>query len=123
MEILHLVLIGKWYGMIDRGEKTEEYRALTPYWCNRLIQKYGINYWNETFKNNSIERLSRIWGDGKPEIFGFNGIRGYDAVCFHRGYTNTTMSFEYKYLTIGKGNKEWGAPEDNVFIIKLGDRL
>ena len=123
MEILHLVLIGKWYDMIAGGEKTEEYRALTPYWCNRLIQKYGINYWNETFKNNSIERLSRIWGDGKPEIFGFNGIRGYNAVCFHRGYTNTTMSFEYKNLTIGKGNKEWGAPEDNVFIIKLGDRL
>ena len=123
MEILHLVLIGKWYDIIDRGEKTEEYRALTPYWCNRLIQKYGINYWNETFKNNSIERLSRIWGDGKPEIFGFNGVRHYDAVCFHRGYTNTTMSFEYKNLTIGKGNKEWGAPEEDVFIIKLGDRL
>lgn len=123
MRILHLVLIGKWYDMIASGEKTEEYRALTPYWCNRLIQKYGIGYWNETFKNNSIERLSRIWDDGIPEIFGFNGIRHYDIVCFHRGYTNTTMTFKYGSLTIGKGKKKWGAPKEPVFIIKLGNRL
>ena len=109
--------------MIASGEKTEEYRSLTPYWCNRLIQRYGIGYWNETFKNNSIERLSRMWSDGIPEIFGFNGIMGYDAVCFHRGYTNISMSFGYKGLTIGTGNPICGAPEEPVFIIKLGKRL
>ena len=119
MRTLHLVLKGMWYDMIACGEKTEDYRAITPYWRNRLIQ----NYWNETFKNNSIERLSRIWDDGKPEIFGFNGIMGYDAVCFHRGYTNTTMTFERKSLDIDKGNTNCGAPEHPVFIIKLGKRL
>lgn len=123
MEKLDLVLKGKWFDMINRGEKTEEYRTLNPYWCNRLIQKYGIDYWDLIFNNNSIEKLSRIWDDGMPSIFGMNGIRHYDVVHFHRGYTNNTIDFKYNGLTIGKGNHKWGAPEEGVFIIKLGKKL
>ena len=29
---LDLVLIGKLYDMIERGEKREEYREIKPYW-------------------------------------------------------------------------------------------
>ena len=123
MKILHLVLIGKWYDMIDRGEKTEEYRALTPYWSNRLIRKYGIDYWKGVFSHNSIERLDEKISGEIPRIFGWNGCTGYDAVCFHRGYTNITMMFEYKDLTTGYGNEKLGAPKEPVFIIKLGKRL
>ena len=28
-----------------------------------------------------------------------------------------------KSITIGKGNPEWGAPNEDVFIIKLGKRI
>lgn len=48
----------------------------------------------------------------------------HDAVCFHKGYTNTTMTFAVEDIDIGKGKTEWGAPADrDVFIIKLGERL
>lgn len=31
--VLTLVLKGKWYDMIEGGEKREEYRDSTPYWA------------------------------------------------------------------------------------------
>lgn len=86
---LMLILKGKWYDMIESGEKREEYRDLSRHW------------------------VSRIWCH-KDEI---------KAVTFHRGYTNTTMTFEVKEITVGKGNPAWGAPEEEVFIIKLGQRI
>ena len=87
MKTLHLVLKGKWYDMIDRGEKTEEYRENTSYWMKRI---------------------------GKL----------HDAVCFHKGYTNTTMTFAIEGKSYGYGNPEWGAPKDRkVLKIQLGERL
>lgn len=51
-------------------------------------------------------------------------FRDYKYVRLHRGYTSTTMTFEIKDITIGRGREEWGAPKDKeVFIIKLGKRL
>ena len=78
MRILHLVLKRRWYEMIERGEKTEEYREIKPYWTKRI----GL----------------------------------YDAVKFSYGYTKRTIS-------VGKGRKEWGAPDSDVYIIKLGKRI
>lgn len=41
-------------------------------------------------------------------------------VCFIYTYTKRRMTFEVEKITIGRGNPEWGAPEDrNVFIIKF----
>lgn len=101
MKILHLPLKAKWYEMIESGVKTEEYREIKPYWEKRLM----CNKWN--FCTDSLYHI--------PQKF--------DAVKFSYGYTKRTMTFECKDITIGKGNPEWGAPEDLVFIIKLGKRL
>lgn len=30
------------------------------------------------------------------------------------------MTFEIESISIGKGKQEWGAPKEEVFIIKLG---
>lgn len=46
-----------------------------------------------------------------------------DAVRFQYGYTKRSMTFECRTISIGKGKPEWGAPEEEVFIIKLGKRL
>lgn len=95
--------------MIERGVKTEEYREIKPYWKQRLL-KYG-NCWG----NNSlmVETYNK----------GFLLFEKYDIVKFSYGYTKRTMAFEIKEIVIGKGNPEWGAPEEDVFIIKLGNRL
>lgn len=67
----------------------------------------------EEYRDLSQHWVSRIWYH----------IDEIEAVCFRRGYTNTTMLFKCECITIGKGNPAWGAPEEDVFIIKLGDRV
>lgn len=43
----------------------------------------------------------------------------YKYVCFHRAYTNTTMSFQVENITLGFGNQNWGALGCQVYIIKF----
>ena len=50
-------------------------------------------------------------------------VKGYTHVKISYGYTKRTITFEIKEITIGKGNPEWGAPKEDVFIIKLGERI
>ena len=109
MKTLHLPLKAKWYEMIESGIKTEEYREIKPYWKRRLL-KHG-NCWG----NNSlvVETYNKK----------FLLFEKYDIVKFSYGYTKRTMTFEVKEIVIGKGNPEWGAPTEDVFIIKLGNRV
>lgn len=44
-------------------------------------------------------------------------------VKFSFGYTKRTMEFDVKEIVLGKGNPSWGAPNEIVFIIKLGRRV
>ena len=101
LKTLVLPLKKEWYEMIECGVKTEEYRECKPYWNKRLMRKV----WN--FADNSLCDI--------PKKF--------DAVKFSYGYTKRTMTFECKGITIDKGRKEWGAPDNDVFIIKLGRRI
>lgn len=51
-----------------------------------------------------------------------NGL--IDRVTFHRGYTNTTMTFIIEAVTVDFGLTYWGAPKDvMVNIINLGERI
>lgn len=121
MKILNLVLTHKWYDLIESGIKKEEYREITPYWSNRLMG-LGIEYWKSVFSHNTVDNMAETFNGVSRLMFNY-GYTDYDAVCFHRGYTNTTITFEYDELTIGKGKPEWGATEKSTFIIKLGKRL
>ena len=94
--ILHLPLKAKWYEMIESGVKTEEYREIKTYWAKRL-----------TCCNRK----------------GYIMFTNYTHVKFSYGYTKRTMTFKIKSITIGEGNPEWGAPNEDVFIIKLGKRV
>lgn len=106
MKVLDLVLKTRWYDMIDRGEKKEEYREDKEYWIKRLTDlntdfvpfSYRYHYEEIPFKH-------------------------YTHVRFHRAYTNTTMLFSIAGMDYGFGNSSWGAPDKEVFIIKLGERL
>ena len=104
---LHLVLKGKWYDMIASGEKTEEYRETKKYWIKRII---GVS-------TPSLPVLALIARQISKQS-------KFERVCFHRGYTNRTMIFEIKGITVGIGKATWGAPIDKeVIIIKLGVRI
>ena len=109
MKTLHLPLKAKWYEMIESGVKTEEYREIKPYWEKRLL-KYG-DVWGSRKDVIRINKKSMLL------------FRHYDVVKFSYGYTKRTMTFEIESITIGKGKPEWGAPTEEVFIIKLGKRV
>ena len=47
----------------------------------------------------------------------------YDAVKFRYGYTTRTMTFRIKQIRFGIGKKEWGAGNNEVFIIELDKRI
>lgn len=122
---LHLVLKRKWWDMIESGEKPEEYRSFTRHWFSRLVDCARIKdadlatrYFGYDGKTPNLDQVRDDF-DGEWLTF-----RNYDAVCFHRGYTNVTMLYEFKGTSIGYGNPAWGAPTDKeVFIIKLGKRI
>lgn len=94
MKLLRLNLKSQWYDMIEQGIKKEEYREKKDYWIKRLFVG-GI--------------------DGEP--------KHYDGIEFVYGYTKRTMIYKYKGVDIGKGREEWGAPEESVLRLKLGDRI
>lgn len=105
MKTLHLPLKKEWYEMIERGEKTEEYREIKEYWWRRF----------SALDRNSPENEDVEWD--KWECYRFGMVK------FSYGYTKRTMTFECKGITIGQGRTEWGAPKEPVFIIKLGKRV
>lgn len=121
--ILHLVLKRKWWEMIDSGEKTEEYRDITSLYSARLLIKGDWIYLKQDMYYDEEKILNVVKSDAQRSHMNIRW-QDYDAVCFHRGYTNITMLYEFKGTSIGYGNPAWGAPTDReVFVIKLGKRL
>ena len=70
--------------MIESGEKKEEYRTQSDYWIKRLVD-------GEYYGSDDLDRY-------KP----------FENVCFHLGYTNTTMTFRIAHIYQGYGVPEWG---------------
>lgn len=124
MKILHLPLKKEWYEMIESRVKTEEYREVKEHWVKRLTHFTYEEY--ETLEELTSQLQFAEENEWTPyEVLRYYGaqLRRFDAVKFSYGYTKRTMTFECKGITIGKGRKEWGAPDNDVFIIKLGKKL
>ena len=125
-KILDLPLKKEWYNMIESGVKTEEYRELKPYWCNRLLYftTLGVKeYWEDILRKAKLAVSKFPFLTLNKTLINEYGTRNYTHVRFRYGYTKETMLFEIDSISIGKGNKEWGAPDEDVFILKLGKRI
>lgn len=71
-QTLHLPLKAKWYYLQESGEKTEEYREITPYWRSRLCNRsythvcFRLGYTEHSFTRNvdsiTIGRGRTEWG-------------------------------------------------------------
>ena len=126
MKILDLPLKKEWYNMIESGIKTEEYRKLKPFLANRLLYPVTLGikeYWGPVLKKAFEFAEKYPYVTLHNLLIGDYGTRGYTHIRFRYGYTKRTMLFELRELRVGKGNKEWGAPEEEVFILKLGNRV
>lgn len=105
MKTLHLTLEYRWYDMIERGEKPEEYRDMK--WLNRI--------------GNRCKGCATRSCLGHPKLQ-WPVPTDYTHVCLHRGYTRNTMLCSIFDVTIGMGKPEWGAPDKECVIIKLKER-
>lgn len=129
MKTLHLVLKSKYYDLIKTGEKPEEYRDLTPHWITRLVaipifNEEGEIIGTKPVTRRTLEELERQHRDIDTELWtGHAVIKDFRWVVFRRGYRKgaPTMAFRIRGIIVGKGKPEWGAPENKVFIIKLGN--
>ena len=109
--MLHLVLKRKWWDMIASGEKKEEYRDFNESWTKRIL----------ILTEQGQKKVHYFGNLDEEEIVEY---KDFDAICFHKGYTNTTMTFENDGIEINYGREEWGAEPDKLyFIIKLGKKL
>ena len=124
-KILFLPLKKKWYEMIESGVKTEEYRELKEHWIKRLFKVIDLHHTHyeqicgecARFYANNVELMKMDF-----EIGGFQP-KDFTHIKFSYGYTKRTMTFKCKGIRIGKGRLEWGAPDKEVFIIELGEKL
>lgn len=101
-DTLFLPLKAKWYELIEKGIKKEEYREIKEYWIKRFIRKECLTHF-------LVDKYD---------------FKEFDKVVFSLGYTHKTMTFEIENFSIGTGKPEWGAePNQKYFVIKLGRRL
>lgn len=105
----HLNLHKVWFDLIASGRKKEEYREITPYWVNRLMNA----------RKNYKERLPHLRADYTPKD-------NRSWIIFQNGYQKNarTMGVELLKLSIDYPVPAWCPPETDllkkVFVLKLG---
>ena len=70
-------------------------------------------------KNEEYRKKSDYW---RARLFNKDGSKKqFKYLCFHN--YKTAWWFKNNGLRSGKGNRQWGAPDEEVFIISIGDFL
>lgn len=126
MKTLKVTLQKEWFKR-HQADKNEEYRAITPFWCTRLLRINGRRLTGE-----EIERFCNMANDIKTgtvisEIAFAQSIQfvKYDILHAFNGayYSEALPNFKKPILEIktGYGRKEWGSSDKLVFIIKTGE--
>lgn len=102
--ILPLVLKGKWFDMIERGEKKEEYRLRTDYWNKRIFN------WFES--------------DKSPHVIEFRHGYRRDArrMAFRVG-NGAGFTFQSRVGKDDREHPEWGEPDVPHFALNFGERV
>lgn len=121
----------EWYLMVELGIKKEEYRAISSYWCCRLLKdSMSLTKLPKKFYEENSYDLRGI-----PVEERFDALLTWkrrnslelihvDSIVFHYGYTKKTMKWKVKNLHFGCGNPEWGAKPDSLyFVFELGERI
>lgn len=118
MKTLTLSLKKKWFDMIASGEKTEEYREITPYWQKRLLRC-----------GNACHGYCIVMGEIICPMCRYLKYTDFDTVVLTLGYPrkgdlSRRMVFKVSEIFINTGKPEWGAESDKeYFVIKLGERI
>ena len=117
-----LSLITVWFSLTKKKIKLEDYRNITPYWCNRLLLYNGEikskEWWIlNFFKDNSIQEIATLLkANTSFKIFDYNVMT--------LGYPKSTdseriLKLEHKGIEIRTGNPEWGAEPNKLYFVIL----
>lgn len=112
-EVLFLRLQKKWFDMIAKGEKKEEYRDLSRYWAIRLLPEHKreqvLHDWNPAPTRN----LVAFHQPKKP----------WQYALFVNGYASTSPAVLVEFFQLAATNvtkPEWGGqPGKPCFAIHL----
>ena len=121
---LQLSLISYWFYLTKLKIKLEDYREITPYFCNKFLlldgKSMSKNWWYlNFFENRSIEKTI-------ISLIGNTEFKKFDSNIMTLGYPKSTdteriLKLEHKGIEIGYGKPEWGAePNKLYFVIKHG---
>lgn len=129
MKNLQLSLKKKWFEMTKAGIKTEDYREITPYWCNRLAnlngQKMNKEKWRRYLVTSGSYYMS-LCTHPEQQINQIT-LNEFTENIMTLGYpksgdTERILKLEHKGIEIRTGNPEWGAEEGKLyFVIKHGE--
>jgi len=127
---IQLSLIEKWFRLTENFTKLEDYREITPYWCNRFLlyedKNKPVKWW--VFMQNIEGCFFRKAIDGNIA----NGkitFKSFDENIMTLGYpkktdNNKILRFKHIGIEIRTGNPDWGAePNKRYFVIMHGRSL
>lgn len=106
--MLTLPIKKKWYDMILSGEKTEEYRSVSPYYTMRFRKFVTLN---PNYPDEYIQGvLEAAAADG--------GLPYYGGVILKNGYKICAPAMLIKgKIMIRTGRPEWGAAEGVKYYV------
>lgn len=112
-----LVLIKKWFDLIQEGKKKEEYRDISEHYVRMFFN------WRDSRRTlaNVVKDLQE--NGNESEMWLYYKKFDYDFIEFANGYQSDRPSFmiEFGRMSIGEGRPVWGAkPGRKYFILKLG---
>ncbi len=126
---LQLPLIKQWFDLTKSGEKREDYREITPYWCNRLLLYDGKSQSMQFWKYNYLDVF--CYDDFKKQF-----LRPYTYKITPKVFHKNIMSLgypkfddkerfvhlEHKGVEIRDGLENWGAERFKLyFVVKHGE--
>jgi hypothetical protein len=126
MRRLILILISIWFDLIKSGEKTEEYREITPYWVRRFIDECYVDRFlgiftydpkhQEIYEKQVYLLVLEYFRRGK-DVF-----RHFDELEFTKGYprkddAERRMVKQQPKICIGYGLESMGAIPNKLYFV------
>ena len=75
-KVLHLNLYRKYFNQIFKGEKTIEYRDITPYWSKRLEGRhYDVIKFRNGYRKDAPEMVVEYKGMVVDDLYGTYAIK------------------------------------------------
>jgi len=126
---LQLSLITRWFEKTKLKIKPEDYRGITPYFCNKFLLYSGETkskkWWNDNFFY--IEERQCDITEIIENIQLFCTFKSFKTNTMTLGYPKSSdkeriLKYEHAGIEIRTGNPEWGAEEGKLyFVIKHGN--